>query len=118
MARDGRKLRLETKPKTQLAISRFMSRGGGFLGAAPDASLADVGLEDLIPTNFSRTPGPPKLKALASLCRTTADFIFRYVSKTHSMVQEATEATIQLCSLPFLTQGSAWRQTTQSVPHV
>ena len=55
MPRDGRKLRLETKPKSQLAIARFLSRGGGFLGAAPDASLADVGLDDLIPSHFSRT---------------------------------------------------------------
>ena len=52
--RDGRKLRMDIKPKNELAISRFMSRGGGFFGSGPDSSLADVGLQQLLPSNYTR----------------------------------------------------------------
>ena len=58
--RDGRKLRGEMKPKSQLAIARFLSRGGGFFGAGPDSNLCDLGLQSLMPSHYSRT----------SFCRT------------------------------------------------
>ena len=45
---------MDAKPKSELAISRFMSRGGGFFAAGPDSSLAEVGLEDLVPSNYTR----------------------------------------------------------------
>ena len=47
---------MDNKPKYELAISRFMSRGGGFFGAGPDSTLADLGLEDMVPSNYTR-PG-------------------------------------------------------------
>ena len=53
--RDGRKLRGEAKPKSQMAIGRFLSRGGGFFSSGPESSLADLGLQSLIPSHFSRT---------------------------------------------------------------
>ena len=60
MPRDGRKLRGEAKPKSQLAISRFLSRGGGFFGAGPDSNLNDLGLQALLPSHFSRTASNPE----------------------------------------------------------
>ena len=53
--RDGRRLKLESKPKSELAIARFLSRGGGFCSSQADASLREVGLEALCPTHYNRT---------------------------------------------------------------
>ncbi|CAE7235164.1 hypothetical protein AK812_SmicGene46674 [Symbiodinium microadriaticum] len=73
--RDGRRLKLESKPKSELAIARFLSRGGGFCSGQADASLKDVGLGAICPTHYNRT---------------TADFVHRYLIKT----QEQTEKVL------------------------
>ena len=53
--RDGRRLMLESKPKSELAIARFLSRGGGFCSSQGDASLKDVGLDSICPKHYNRT---------------------------------------------------------------
>ncbi|CAE7232876.1 unnamed protein product [Symbiodinium necroappetens] len=70
---NGRRLKLECKPKSEMAISRFLSRGGGFCSSQADASLKEVGLESLCPTHYNRT---------------TADFVHRYLCKTQAKVQQ------------------------------
>ena len=52
--RDGRQLRCQPKPKSYLAVERFLSRGGGFFGAGPDATLADMGLSNIMPSHYTR----------------------------------------------------------------
>ena len=44
-----------SKPKAEMAVARFLSRGGGFLSKQGDASLKDVGLDALCPTHYNRT---------------------------------------------------------------
>ncbi|CAE7230782.1 unnamed protein product [Symbiodinium sp. CCMP2592] len=73
--RDGRRLKLESKPKSELAIARFLSRGGGFCSSQADASLKEVGLDALCPTHYNRT---------------TADFVHRYLVK----IQHKTEKVL------------------------
>ena len=98
LARDGRKLRLECKPRNELAIDRFLARGGGFCCSSADATLKEVGLQDLCPANYSRTDqGRMKAEAHSisvaaihnSYARTTADFVMRYLRKTETTMSEA-----------------------------
>ncbi|CAE7800271.1 unnamed protein product [Symbiodinium sp. CCMP2592] len=65
--RDGRLLRGDCKPRCQLAVDRFISRGGGFCASNMDASLKDVGLENM----------------------TSADFMLRYCRRTELDLKEA-----------------------------
>ena len=55
--RDGRALREDCKPRAQMAIDRFISRGGGFCSKGMDVSLKDVGLEAMCPSHYGRTAG-------------------------------------------------------------
>ena len=98
LARDGRKLRLECKPRNELAIDRFLARGGGFCCSSADATLKEVGLQDLCPANYSRTDqGRMKAEAHSisvaaihnSYARTTADFVMGYLRKTETTMSEA-----------------------------
>ena len=52
VCRDGRMLRADAKPREILAIDRFVSNGGGFMGR--DSTLDDLGLHDLAPSNCCR----------------------------------------------------------------
>ena len=90
--RDGRSLRLDAKPKTQLAIERFLSRGGGFFGTSPDQSLHDLGLENIVPSHGTR-PGTLLAQdwflVLDNLsARKTSDFVFRYMCKLNRAVTQ------------------------------
>ena len=55
LLRDGRTIKMDAKPRSQLAIDRFVGRSGGFASAASETTLAEVGLESLAPSNYQRT---------------------------------------------------------------
>ncbi|CAE7802321.1 unnamed protein product [Symbiodinium sp. CCMP2592] len=73
MTKDGRALREDCKPRAQMAIDRFISRGGGFCSKGMDASLKDVGLEAMCPSHYQRT---------------TSDFMCRYLRRTQDDLKE------------------------------
>ena len=52
--RDGRWIPGEAKAKNIFALQRFVARGGGNFAKGPDSTLADVGLEDMMPAHYSR----------------------------------------------------------------
>ncbi|CAE7218603.1 unnamed protein product [Symbiodinium sp. CCMP2592] len=79
--KDGRKLRGDCKPRAELAIDRFISRGGGFCSSEMDTSLKALGLE------------------------TTSDFMCRYTRKTEVTIKEAL-AKMTMKSLGVLCDSS------------
>ena len=55
LSRDGRALRGQAKPKDVDGIQRFLSRGSGYVAKTPEATLQQLGLEDLAPCCYGRT---------------------------------------------------------------
>ena len=92
---------MDAKPKVQLAIQRFLSRGGGFFGSSPDKSLEDLGLQGLVPTHCTRTvlSGPMACMSEHSIVldRKTSDFIFRYMCKMHACVTQDSKSQDVAC---------------------
>ena len=52
--RDGRWIPGESKSKNIFALQRFLARGGGYFCNGADATLKDVGLEDMMPVHYGR----------------------------------------------------------------
>ena len=46
---------LEPKLKAQMAIQRFLSRGGGFVSGNADQVLETMDLKGVLPTHYGRT---------------------------------------------------------------
>ena len=109
--RDGRALRQDCKPKVVLSINRWLSKTAGFQGRTQDASLRELGLEDVVPSHCHRPPCPwyfsevpvgmlpARHECPASDSRLASDYAFRFIRKGALAIHEAVHASVFL--MPF-----------------
>ena len=50
-------MKREPKPKHVMSLQRFMQRPTSLMGAQMDVSLAQLGLQDILPSHAYRLPG-------------------------------------------------------------
>ena len=103
--RDGRLLRLEAKPKSQMCLDRFPEQGRRIGGGDARAMPAQHGLERGAPSPLQQE-GTTCTVAVSSYVlvkscgtptrRTIADFYFRYIRKASELLAQARIAAVSI----------------------